>query len=287
MNETIKKMRKFDPLIETVFDEMETPEVRIWSLEKYKLLGHYCHIFTNGMKNKWNQLVYIDLFAGAGNVKIQENNKVYLSSPLIAMSLPIPFSKYILCEKNEKRFDALQKRINSNFSHLNYKLINGDSNCCINEIKKSIPRFNKNNTLLTFCFVDPFSLNLHFETIAKLGEINIDFLILQALHMDGNRNVENYLNINNQKIELYLNKKDWREFYKQEKSSNFVKFLADMYESSMTKIGYKKGKNFHQIRSNLKNLPLFYLSFYSKHNTGINFFKKIKNMANQQFKLDL
>lgn len=280
-------MEKFNPIIEVECDGMKTPIVRIWSLEKYRLLGHYCQIFTCGMRNKWDQLVYIDLFAGSGRACIKETNKIYLGSPLIAMSLESPFSKYIFCEEDPEKFDTLSKRIESNFSHLNYELINGDSNFCISEIKKTIPSFNKNNTLLTFCFVDPYSLNLHFKTIAELGKINVDFLILQALHMDGNRNIENYLSINNRKIEMYLNNTNWRESYKLKKSSNFVKFIADMYETSMAEIGYKKGKNFHQIRSNLKNLPLYYLSFYSKHKTGIDFFKKIQNKANQQFKLDL
>ena len=59
-------MDKFNPQIEVKPDGLFTPIVREWSLEKYKLVGSYCDIFTNGMKNKWNQLVYVDLFAGAG-----------------------------------------------------------------------------------------------------------------------------------------------------------------------------------------------------------------------------
>ncbi len=69
-------MDKFNPQIEVEPDGLFTPTVREWSLEKYKLVGSYCDIFTNGMKKKWNQLVYIDLFAGAGYAKIKENNKV-------------------------------------------------------------------------------------------------------------------------------------------------------------------------------------------------------------------
>ncbi|HTR81352.1 MAG TPA: hypothetical protein VMM58_06940, partial [Bacteroidota bacterium] len=73
-------MDKFNPQIEVKSDGLFTPEVREWSLEKYKLVGSYCDIFTNGMKNKWDQLVYIDLFAGAGYAKVKENNKIYKSS---------------------------------------------------------------------------------------------------------------------------------------------------------------------------------------------------------------
>ncbi len=279
-------MEMFNPLIEVKDDGLLTPEVRTWSLEKYRLLGHYCQIFTNGMKNKWDQLVYIDLFAGAGNAKIIENNKIYLSSPLIAMSLPVPFTKYIFCERNVNKYESLKSRVKSNFSHLDYSILNRDSNLAIEEIKELIPNFNRNNTMLSFCFVDPCSLNLHFNTIKSLGSINMDFLILQALHMDANRNIENYLSQNSDKIDLYLDNANWRKEYNKYSNQNFVQFLANHYENSMTKIGYQKERNFNQIRSNLKNLPLYYLSFYSKNKRGIDFFKKIQMKANEQLRLD-
>ena len=71
-------------------------------MEKYKLVGSYCDIFTTGMKNKWDQLVYIDLFAGGGFSKIKTTGKIYKNSALLAMSLPFKFSKYILCEQDAK-----------------------------------------------------------------------------------------------------------------------------------------------------------------------------------------
>jgi len=176
-------MEKFNPHIIVEPDGNYTPEVRSWSLEKYKLVGSYCDIFTNGMKGRWDQLVYIDLFAGAGYSKIIESGKTYLSSALIAMSIPIPFSKYILCEEDSERFQALKARVEKDYSHLNVTLINGDSNRIIDNVLASIPPFKKGNTLLPFCFVDPYSLNLHFRTIEVLGSKRLmDFLILQALH---------------------------------------------------------------------------------------------------------
>jgi hypothetical protein len=60
----------------------------------------------------------------------------------------------------------------------------------IEAVLKSIPSYKKGNTLLPFCFVDPFSLDLSFSTIAKLGKNLMDFLILQ-LHMDATGIFEN------------------------------------------------------------------------------------------------
>ena len=282
-------MEKFNSQIQIENDGLYTPIVREWSLEKYQLVGSYCDIFTNGMKFKWDQLVYIDLFAGAGHATIKETGKTYLNSALTAMSIPSPFTKYILCEKDEKRFSALEERVIRDFSHLNVELIKGDSNVNVQKVINAIPPFKKGNTLLPFCFVDPYSLNLNFKTISLLGNTLMDFLILQALHMDANRNIETYLNDKNSKIADYLGVSNWRKLLEENSESykkNFVKFLADQYQDQMHKIGYQKTKHMHHIRSNQKNLPLYYLAFYSKNARGIDFFKKIQGNIKPQLKLD-
>lgn len=278
-------MEKFNSQIETKADGLFTPTVREWSLEKYKLVGSYCDIFTNGMKYKWNQLVYVDLFAGAGYAKIKESNKTYLNSALLAMSIPTPFSKYILCEQDEERFEALSTRVKRDFSHLNCELIKSDSNKNVDKVIKALPQFGKGNTRLPFCFVDPYSLNLNFATIKALGQTLMDFLILQALHMDANRNFDTYLNEENTKIAEYLGINNWRDLFEKDGMiyrKDFVKFLAEQYQEQMGKLGYQKTKHMHQMRSNEKNLPLYYLSFYSKHPTGEKFFKEVQKRLTSQ-----
>lgn len=52
-------------------------------------------------------------------------------------------------------------------------------------------------------------------------------------------------------------------------------------------MNYIPEKNMHQIRSNEKNLPLYYLAFYSKHPRGIEYYKKVETYANSQLKMDL
>ena len=52
-------------------------------------------------------------------------------------------------------------------------------------------------------------------------------------------------------------------------------------------MGYVPEKNMHQIRSNEKNLPLYYLVFYSKHPRGIEYYKRVEKYLNQQLKLEL
>jgi hypothetical protein len=47
-------------------DGLPCPDVGSWAETKYRLLALYDELFWTGMKYKWDQRVYIDLYAGAG-----------------------------------------------------------------------------------------------------------------------------------------------------------------------------------------------------------------------------
>lgn len=277
-------MRRFNPLIEVEDDKLLVDEVRNWSKEKYKLVGTYCDIFTAGMKNKWENLIYIDLFSGSGYSKIKNTNKIYKNSALIALSVPNKFSKYILCEKDPEKCNALKTRVERDFSHCDVMVIEGDCNKKVDQIFDLIPMHSKTNRVLSFCFADPYSLDFEFSTIATLGKKIMDFLILQALHMDANRNFELYYKLNNKRIGKYLGNDKWREIFN---NQNIVKFLADQYQLKMTELNYQNTPLMHQIHSDEKKLPLYYLSFYSKSARGVEFFNKVEKYISPQLSLNI
>ncbi len=276
---------KFNPIIPVEDDGLFIPEVGTWGDDKYKLLGGYCEIFTSGMKNLWDNLIYIDLFAGAGYAKIKGTNKIRMSSALIALSVSHKFSKYIFCEEDEKCVTALKTRIKNHFPDANVEFIQGDSNKKIDEIRNKIPKHSKEEKVLRFCFVDPFSLNLKFETIKKLATVGkIDFLILLALHMDGNRNLSNYISDNSKKIDDFVDDTSWRQPFKngQLRTKDFIKYLSDKYDSNMQKLEYKEPAKKHLVRIEDINVPLYYLAFYSKHERGNDFYQKVEKYLSPQ-----
>ena len=57
-------------------DGLMTPEGGGWAETKYRLLALYDELFSTGMKNKWDQRVYLDLYAGAGYSRIQGNEQI-------------------------------------------------------------------------------------------------------------------------------------------------------------------------------------------------------------------
>ena len=56
-------------------DGLPCPDVGSWAEKKYRLLSLYDELFSTGMKNKWDQRVYIDLYAGAGYARVKGKKK--------------------------------------------------------------------------------------------------------------------------------------------------------------------------------------------------------------------
>lgn len=279
-------MSNFNPLIKFEQDDLIIPEVGQWSEEKYRLLGYYCDIFTTSMRTKWDELVYIDLFAGSGVAELKNNKNVVMGSPLIAMSIPIPFTKYIFCEQDAEKREALAKRIDRLFPNADYTVIEGDANNLdtIKAIKKVA--YKKGKTVLSFCFVDPYSLDLNFSTIESLSNnFYVDFLILLAFGMDANRNLSNYLSEQSKKIERFLNCEKWREEFKDsEDIGDFCRFLSKKYDKNMKDLNYAEPSEKHPI-TNTKNRAIYHLGFYSRHPLGNKFWNEVKKYSNPQQKL--
>lgn len=274
---------KFDPIIYVQDDDLYIDDVGAWAKEKYNLVGQYCHVFTKSMRKKWNNLVYIDLFTGSGYARIRETKKIVKNSALISLAIPYPFTKYILCEKDEIKYNTLKNRIDKDYCNYDVKVLNGDCNLIVDDIIKLIPKPSKENTVLCFCFVDPYSLNLNFSTIRKLSKYKIDFLILLALGMAARRNQQNYLNEENKSVDLFLDNKNWRKDVDLNINPNdFLKYLADAYKKNMVNLKFQEDVIFHEVRSSDKNLSLYYLAFFSRDRLGIHICKEVQKYSNGQ-----
>lgn len=281
-------MGTYNPIIEEKDDGNYIPKIGSWGLDKYRMIGTFMSIFTNSMSNSshWKKLIYIDLFSGAGFAKVKKSKKIVRSSALISLSLPQKFDKYIFCEEDPKAFNALKNRV-SQFSDLEVKLLNIDSNVNINLVVDEIK--NVNETSLCFCFVDPFSINIHFKTIEKLASnFRMDFLILFASDMDIRRNHGLYSDPKDQRVALQLDYPDWRKEYEQEfthSPQNLIKFIAEKYISKMKNIGYKYNHP-HLISNKERNRNLYHLIFFSKHSLGKKFASISSSYSDNQLGFD-
>ena len=265
--------------IEAFDDGLYIPEVGPWAENKYDVLHHYNYMFSTGMKNRFHNRVYIDLFSSAGIARIRNSNKYVLTSSLIALNLPDPYDYYIYCDIDEKCISTLSERVQRYFPAKKANYIVGDCNEKVTEILSLLPKSSKSNTVLTFCVVDPFNLGINFRTMKALSKYRMDFLILLSW-MDASRNEFRYVEYDNNRVDNFLGDAVWREKWAKLKNENydFRKFLAEEFVSRMMILGYPDTafKTMFEIRSTSKNLSLYHLAFFSKSKRGYDFWNKAR-----------
>jgi three-Cys-motif partner protein len=270
-------------------DGLPRGEVNRWAEDKYRLLSLYGELFSSGMKNKWEQRVYIDLYAGAGYSHIQGTQMFLKGSPIIALTVSSPFDRYIFCEESEELLGALKARVERIAPQADVKYVPGNCDVKIEEICGNIPKPSSAEKVLSLCLVDPFDFGIKFDTLRRLSRVYIDFVVLLAIGMDANRNYDHYVEGNSPKIDEALGNTEWRERWKAvaRKRSNFRPFLAAEFSKSMESLRYLPTPldRMKLVRSDEKNLPLYYLALFSRSQTAHRFWDQVLKYGTDQTNL--
>jgi three-Cys-motif partner protein len=260
--------------------------VHHWAEDKYRLLDLYCRLFSSGMKNKWDERVYIDLYAGGGFSHIQGTRTFLKGSPIIALTVPSPFNKYIFCEEDKDLLTALRTRVERIAPHANVSYVHGSCHLKIAEICEAIPKGSAQIRVLSLCLVDPFHFGIKFDTLRRLADFKIDFVVLLAIGMDANRNQVHYVEGDSPKIDEALGNTEWRERWKTARTAgkNFSQFLAAEFSRSMESLGFLPTSldRMKLVKSDEKNLPLYYLALFSKNKVAHKFWDQVLKYSTDQ-----
>ena len=212
-----------------------------------------------------------------------------LGSPLLALSVAEPFTRYIFCDKDERNIEALRARVERDFAWADARFVNAPGVGAVDEIISHLPR---GTSTLNFCFADPFDLEFDFRIVERLARgRKMDFLTLLAAQMDGQRNVANYLGPSNTRIERLLNEPDWRAKWDaaRKAGAKFQWFLVEEYYNAMERIDYTRPKpsDAHKVETESRSVPLYYLLFFSRHVLGYKFWREALKYSDSQRSLSL
>ena len=104
--------------------------------------------------------------------------------------------------------------------------------------------------------------------------------------MDANRNYDHYVAGNSPKIDEALGNTEWRERWKAAGAprSNFRQFLALEFSRSMESLHYLPTPldRMKLVRSDEKNLPLYYLALFSRNDTAHKFWDQVLKYGTDQ-----
>jgi three-Cys-motif partner protein len=194
LSEKLKEELNFLTNQKKIFDASEEKyEANVWSVRKLILLAHYLRPYLtiltarkNGDYKYSDSWFYIDLFAGCGASTV-DNKFRMLGSPIISLLRGIyyikkrdeyiRFTKWFFVEKDNRRYDALKKRVSVALEEIKstYNLLSsnndviiyqGDCNEKIDSILEEIQNYERPSILL---FVDPEGITeIEWSTISKI-----------------------------------------------------------------------------------------------------------------------
>jgi three-Cys-motif partner protein len=259
-------------------------KIKPHSLDKIVRHNYYARVFSSAMKRRWPQRAYIGLYAGPGRAEIEGTGEIVETSAMGAIRLPDPFTHYIFVDRDDRATSALSERVKMAGGSANVSILHGDVNEMVPQVKARLPRFTRDHGLISFCFVDPFAADLRFDTIRALAAYKMDFLILLMLGRDARTNFKQYYeDENNTRIADLVDDPKWREEFRHS-DQRVVRFLLGKFDQAMVRLGYHSSRDelTHQVKIAGKNVFLYSLVFYSRHELGKNFWKETLSRTSPQ-----
>jgi len=252
-----------------------------WSGDKLYYVRAYLELFSRAMHKKFPVRHYIDLFAGPGRCRFDDDSGEIDGSPLVALSLSQPFTKYHFVEANPNALDALKRRVSARAAHVDVTFYGADANKAIDSLRDAIPQ-----KALTVVVIDPTGLHLHFESLRRLVSARrMDLIYLFPEGMAAKRNIAKFLKQDRSALDDTLGSRAWRRrvptaavLARLDQLEALHRPLVELLRSQLGTLGYQNVSLGEEIliRSVSRNLPLYYLVFASKDRLGHTFWNMIR-----------
>ena len=263
-----------------------------WTKEKHHYVKRYIDMFTRSMgKKSWRNRRYIDLFAECGKLRSEETDDIFLGSPLLALTVTSPFTDCVFVEMDEKKHEALIERCNHVAPPPKIKIFCDDSNQVVDAIVSDINR--RDNLYIdgewpsiNLAFLDPYGLELHWDTVKKLASVKKMDLIIYYSQMGITRNLADFLASDEQTAaDRFFGGVGWKEIawpaHRDGKTdAQLHRLLMDYYKANLEELGYVDLKESPEpIMRQSKGAPLYRLIFASKHKLGAKLWKEANKVS--------
>ena len=144
-----------------------------WTIEKLDILSDYLDFYLTALKNQKFNKIYIDAFAGTGEIETSDGEAYLAGSAKRALSAEKRFDYYYFIESDESKASELEHMIDTEFPHLKRftTVYRGDANEKLGKIINDIDwRFNRG-----LLFLDPYATQVDWATLERVaGTKSID-----------------------------------------------------------------------------------------------------------------
>ncbi len=255
-----------------------------WTEEKLAILKKYLDAYTTVLKNQPFRLIYIDAFAGTGEVEltsVDEDRKEFIEgSAKIAVDVDDkPFDECIFVEKDQDRCIQLNSLKEAN-QNKNIQIKNEDANDFLQNLQKDWRRYRG------VLFLDPFATEVEWETIEKIASFKaLDTWILfptlaiaRMLPLEREPDSISAKWVN--RLNLIYGDESWRDLYsispqfslfgdEEQQRSEGIDGLIEIYKNKLTQLFDDRFLKKSRTLKNSKNSALFEFLFCVGNPKGI------------------
>ena len=255
-----------------------------WTEEKLAILKKYLDAYTTALKNQPFRLIYIDAFAGTGEVELtsaDEGKKEFIEgSAKIAVDVDDKsFDEYIFVEKDQDRCIQLNS-LKEAYQNKNIQIENEDANDFLQNLQKNWRRYRG------VLFLDPFATEVAWATIEKIASYEaLDTWILFptsaiARMLPKKREPDNISQKWVNRLNRIYGDESWRDLYsispqlslfgdEEQQRPEGIDGLIEIYKSKLDQLFGDRFLNQSRTLKNSKNSALFEFLFCVGNPKGI------------------
>ncbi len=271
-----------------------------WTTRKLNAFAKYVSAYLTIMnKQKHWKTIYFDGFAGSGDrntsptelyeslLFTNEEEEGYKGAAERVLTLPnnLAFDFYYFIDNNKVSLENLKQKISHHGVDKNIKLIFRDGEC--NENLDSLAQIMKDkpNDYASLIFLDPFGMQINWNSIENLSNTRTDIWILIPTGVIVNRLLDRNGTLKHlEKLQSFfgLNENEIKEhFYKEEiastlfgdeeintKISKPIERIAELYIKRLASI-WKHVSDKPLVLKNTRGLPIYHFVFASNNQTAI------------------
>ena len=199
-----------------------------WTEEKLNIFTSYLDAYLIALQSQKFKKIYIDAFAGTGEIETSDGGHYLVGSAKRALSADKKFYHYYFIEADEQKAAELRNMVNTEFSHLTriVTICCGDANEKLAQIIKDVDwRYNRG-----LLFLDPYATQVNWttlENVAKTKFIDVWYLFpFSALErmLAKNGKYEKWEDC----IDRLLGDSGWQtEFYKKDPQQTLFDMFSD------------------------------------------------------------
>ncbi|MCK4390888.1 MAG: three-Cys-motif partner protein TcmP [Desulfobacterales bacterium] len=162
-------------------------EIGYWSEIKLDIIKEYAAAYSRILSSRSSPIFYhfyIDAFAGAGKHKSKSTGEFVLGSPANALLVSPRFREYHFIDLDEQKIESLEQLAGT---RQDVYIHHGDCNHIL--LDKVLPRARYDNYRRALCVQDPYGLDLDWEVIYTVGQMqSVEIFVIFPV-ADMNRNV--------------------------------------------------------------------------------------------------